>query len=333
MKQICILVLGMHRSGTSALTGVLQYLNVDLGSELLEGSQENEKGFFENLHLMLFNDKILNKTNSSWDDVFFDYDIQQNLITKDDTAELKSILLREFSSSKLFAIKDPRICYLFPLYEQVLKELQIDIKVLLPYRNPVEVAQSLEKRNGFSIEKSIALWFNHFLEAELGSRTYPRYFLKFDTLLSETEQVIKQIDRFLDTNLYEKYINNKTEIDSFLEPSLKHNNLEDLALKKGIRFILEDFLNIYNEDLNSVSKETFDAMQYKNSEIRVFYSHLNKELEHTKKELSNTKEELSDTKEELSNTKEELSNTKEELNGVYTSKSWKLTTPLTQIIP
>ena len=48
MKQTCILVLGMHRSGTSALTGVLQYLDIDLGSNLAGAAQDNKKGFFEN---------------------------------------------------------------------------------------------------------------------------------------------------------------------------------------------------------------------------------------------------------------------------------------------
>ena len=322
MKQTCILVLGMHRSGTSALTGLLSLLDVHLGSELMKANFANEKGYFENEYIVNFNDKILKKLNSSWDDIFFDYDLKKDLITQSDIEELKNIMLQEFSSNTLFAIKDPRICYLFPLYEEVLKGLQIEIKILLPYRNPIEVSQSLEKRDNFSLEKSIALWLNHFLEAELRSREYPRYFLKFDNLLNETEEVIKKIDKFLGINIYEKYMKNKTKIDLFLEVGLKHNNLEDLSLKKGIRFILQDFLKIYHEELNKVSKETFDLMYYKNSEIRLFYKDFNMGL----------RQELNNTKEELNQTKQELNQTKQELIEVYTSKSWKATRPLRAIM-
>ncbi|TKI69923.1 hypothetical protein FCU45_04745 [Sulfurimonas crateris] len=332
MKQTCILVLGMHRSGTSALTGTLNLLDIDLGSELMKANFANEKGFFENSYLMHFNDKLLRRVNSSWDDIFFDYDEKEQFIDENDKDELKNILLQEFNNSTLFAIKDPRICYLFPLYEEALSELQIGIKVLLPYRNPLEVAQSLEKRNGFSIEKSVALWLNHFLEAELRSRPYKRYFLKFDTLLGETEQTVKQIDDFLNTDLFEAYIKNKTEINSFLEPNLKHNNLDKLALQKGIRFVLEDFLNLYHQDLNSVSKETFDAMRHKNDEIRRFYSactlDLKIELDNAKNELDNAKNELNNTKKELSSANIAMQALKQELAMVYESKSWKITKPL-----
>ncbi|MCK9236797.1 MAG: PIN-like domain-containing protein [Thiopseudomonas sp.] len=186
MKQVCLMVLGMHRSGTSALTGMLQHLDIDLGSKLLPGSQENEKGFFENHYIMSYNDKLLEKLDSSWDDVFFSYKEKEILISANDRIELKEILLKEFENKEIFAIKDPRLCYLFPLYAEILTELNIDIKILLPYRNPLEVAMSLEKRNGFSLEKSVALWLNYFLYAEFYSRNHKRYFLRFDELLENT---------------------------------------------------------------------------------------------------------------------------------------------------
>ena len=55
MKQTCILILGMHRSGTSALTGVLSLLDVYLGSELMPASEDNKKGYFENKNLYRIN--------------------------------------------------------------------------------------------------------------------------------------------------------------------------------------------------------------------------------------------------------------------------------------
>ena len=72
MEQTCILILGMHRSGTSALTGMLSLLDVYLGSELMEESLANVKGYYESNALCRINDKLLYQMESSWDDVLFE---------------------------------------------------------------------------------------------------------------------------------------------------------------------------------------------------------------------------------------------------------------------
>lgn len=261
MKQTCILVLGMHRSGTSALTGVLQYLNIDLGSKLSGSAEDNKKGFFENLYFVQFNEKILKKLGGSWDDIFFNFELKKCLLEEDDKNELKSILLKEFSQSQLFAIKDPRICYLFPLYKEVLESLNIDIKILLPYRNPLEVAKSLEKRNGFQYEKSIMLWLNYFLNAEKYSRDFERYFLKFDDLINNTDSVIENMNIKLKLNIYSIYINYKNEINFFLESDLKHQNIDNFEFPSVLKNLIPDLNIICFEDLNLLSYSVFNKIE------------------------------------------------------------------------
>ncbi|MBE9481821.1 MAG: sulfotransferase family protein, partial [Bacteroidetes bacterium] len=65
--QKCIFILGMHRSGTSAITGVLKILGVNLGSSLMPPLEDNPKGYFENLNVFKVNEEILGSINSSWD--------------------------------------------------------------------------------------------------------------------------------------------------------------------------------------------------------------------------------------------------------------------------
>lgn len=330
MKQTCIVVLGMHRSGTSALTGTLNLLNIDLGSELMKANFANEKGFFENSYLMRFNDKLLRKVGSSWNDIFFDYDLKKDLITEDDLNELKNIFIQEFNKSTLFAIKDPRICYLFPVYEKVLKDLNIDIKVLLPYRYPIEVAQSLEKRNGFSIERGVALWLNHFLYAEYYSRSYKRCFLKFDNLISSTEESINIIDRYLDTSLKERYLSSKEQIENFLEAGLKHNNIDSFTLPIGIRSVLQEFLKLYEKDLNSVEFSIFDEMRNKNNEYKHFFGIccdelINEKAEHDKQIIDQITLKFEEREKECLRLRDQIKN-------IYLSKSWKITQPLRNIV-
>ena len=294
-KQTCILILGMHRSGTSALTGVLNLLGVHLGSELMEGNSANQKGYFENNHFYKINEKLLSKIGSSWDDVFYD---ESKIATIKEVTELKEIIKKEFNAASIFAIKDPRLIYLFPLYEKVLKELNIDIKIILPYRNPVEVASSLNRRDSMSKEKGLLLWAYHFLLAEKHSRGYDRVFVSFDELIQNTDSTIEKISQSLNLKLASKYKKCKKKIETFLEPGLKHHNISIDNLSERIPNIIKNISSL-RENLNDESMEQkFDTLREELfSNQKLFYNHdiigllnQNKNLETT---LKTKEEELS----------------------------------------
>ena len=365
MKQTCILVLGMHRSGTSAFTGLLDLLDVYLGSELMEGTLANEKGYFENNILFKINEKLLAQINSSWDDVFYD---EEKLESIKETDELQKAIKSEFEYAETFAIKDPRLAFLFPVYKKVLQNLDINIKIILPYRNPIEVANSLHKRDGMPLEKGMLLWAYHFLLAEKFSRTYDRVFIGFDELMSQSKEVVDAISSKLSLNLQEKYIQNKKRIDEFLEPSLKHHNISMDNLSDNIPKIVKEILALkdkFNDtdvlkEFDELRKELFSyqklfyntsivsyldegkiatqSLQTKEQELKQATQSLQtkeQELKQATQSLQTKEQELKQatqslqTKEQKFNeTKLELENIKTELVNVYISKSWKLTRPL-----
>ena len=257
-KQTCILVLGMHRSGTSALTGVLEMLGVYL-SGTTKGDKNNEKGYFENGKVQRLNDRIFSQLDSGWDDEFFSLSKLESL--PHITNELKIIISEDFEYSKLFAIKDPRVCLLFPLWGKALKELDVDVKIILPYRNPVEVATSLHKRNGMSVEKGMLLWAYHFLLAEKFSREYERVFVSFDDLMSDTEKVINEISSKLTLDFKDKYAKHRNEISGFLEPGLKHHNISIENLSANVPNIIKDILSLRSGFNNENLSEKFDALR------------------------------------------------------------------------
>jgi len=307
-KQICILVLGMHRSGTSALTGVLSLLDVYLGSELMKENFANEKGYFENNKLYRINEKLLAECNSSWDDTFYSKEKLNKLSSFD---ELKEAIKAEFEFSKIFAIKDPRLAFLFPVYEQVLKEMDVDVKVILPYRNPVEVASSLNTRDAMSMEKGMLLWGYHFLQAEKFSRGYERVFLGFDELMNNTAETIKKIDAKLHIDLYEKYEDNKEKIDDFLEPDLKHHNISIDNLSDNVPAIVKKVLTLKDKFDKKVTYKEFDKIYDEFfSYQKLFY---NREIISFLEELHKTKETLTQKEQALHVKSEELNKTKETL--------------------
>jgi hypothetical protein len=266
MRKTCILILGMHRSGTSALSGTLSLLNVYLGNDLLDANIENEKGYFENRKLFQINEEILYKIESSWDDLFY---VPSKLESLGDFPKLEKTILEEFENSQVFAIKDPRLPYLFPLYENVLNKLNIDIKIIIPYRNPLEVAQSLQKRNAFSLEKGMLLWAYNLLISEKYSQKYQRVFIAYEQLLSDAEDVIRLIYDHLEIDLLDNFKKNKDLVYTFLEPNLKHHNV--LSEKNSVQLpkIINDVLVLessFNSDkirkqFDLIRKELFD---YKN---------------------------------------------------------------------
>ena len=161
-----VLVLGMHRSGTSALGGALQHAGVNMGSRLF-GPQEgvNERGFFENSGVVAINEALLDRLGAQWDQP------QQLLLPADLTDKpsvrdaVTSFLTREYRDSRLWGLKDPRCALLEPLWSTSIRALGATLQRVLICRDPLEVADSLKRRDHFPAEKSLMLWLNYNLAA------------------------------------------------------------------------------------------------------------------------------------------------------------------------
>ncbi|WP_222425870.1 sulfotransferase domain-containing protein [Vreelandella titanicae] len=256
--KTCVLVLGMHRSGTSAVTGVLEKLGTALPQELMPPQIHNPKGYFEGVRVMGLNDQFLEGLNSNWDDTRFSVAIPDSLVDKHLDA-VKEFIKKDFTYNKIFAIKDPRICITFPLWERALKELEIDLKVILPYRNPFEVARSLKSRNDFSTEKSLLMWVKHILYAEKYSRPYSRLFLSFNGLLANAEKEVVKIADFVGIEPEPSAVG---EVRSnFLEKELKHHNLDLKNVAEEIPYFIKKLLSFVEKDsFKEVTTVEFDTI-------------------------------------------------------------------------
>ena len=253
MKTIYF-ILGMHRSGTSALGGTLNILGLDFGTNLMKADQENPKGYYENNLVYEINRTILKEAQSSWDD--YNFDISTISVEKKEVyiKQIIDLINNEFKYSESIAIKDPRICMLFPIWEEALVRLDIDIKIILPYRNPIEVAQSLKIRNDFSQEKSLLIWSKHFLSAEYLSRGYERIFISFDSLVKAPVKTMNTLSKFTGFEIDEII---KSEISLFLDKNTKHNNTSIKNFSKEVPTFLYDLIQII-KSLDFTNEETLD---------------------------------------------------------------------------
>src|SRR5262245_33726756 len=137
-----ILVLGMHRSGTSAVTRVLNLLCASLGARLMAPVPgDHEKGYWGNQDAVDINERLLSGIGRSWHDVRdMPHGWQQSAAASDAYAAMTRLVEVEFASSSLWAVKDPRICRLAPIWLRALADCGVRPGVLLVVRHPREVA-------------------------------------------------------------------------------------------------------------------------------------------------------------------------------------------------
>ncbi|MDH3649458.1 MAG: glycosyltransferase, partial [Saprospiraceae bacterium] len=226
VKRKCVFILGMHRSGTSAITGALQQLGVELGPDLMEANQFNQKGYFENNHVFKLNEEILKALDISWDTTFLledGWEASEVLIPFGD--RIKNVILGDFHHAKLFAIKDPRLSILLPYWTLILSDFDIEIVHLIMIRHPFEVWKSLAERESFSPEKASMIWLDHNLAAEKNTRGEKRIFINYSLLMTEPLAEIKRIIDILPLEI-ELSSEMVTSIEEFLQPELYHHHVD-----------------------------------------------------------------------------------------------------------
>lgn len=223
-RSTCVLVLGMHRSGTSALSGVLSMLGCDLPSNTMEASPANAKGFFESTRIRDFNDELLASAGSSWSDFQeFSTDWLNAPPARGFEARAVEVLASEFGASPLIVLKDPRTCRLLPFWLKVLDRAGYDVKPIHIQRNPLEVARSVHSKKGFSKPFGQMLWLRHVLDAEAGTRGMTRFHTSFEQLMQGWENVIARTESALDVTWPRGLDYAEAEIDRFLSSDLRHH--------------------------------------------------------------------------------------------------------------
>lgn len=220
-----LVVIGMHRSGTSATTGALQCVGVQLGEKLYAGhSDVNAKGYFEHSDIADANEEVLLRLGSVWDDVLVKSDGWWRRDELRPFAEkMRGYIRRDFAKSPLWALKDPRVCRLLPWWLEIFRAEGIAPHFLFVVRSPEEVCGSLQRRDGFSRQKSLMLWLLHYLEAESGSRGHPRAFVSFDQFLEDPQGELRRVERQLGLSFPVPVDQAGDCLDRFLSRDLRHH--------------------------------------------------------------------------------------------------------------
>lgn len=179
-----VIVLGMHRAGTSALAGALDALGLPLGRRLVPAEADNPAGYFENADAVQAQERLLLALGRGWDDL---RPLPEGWLDSEPAlaaeAELAAWIQADFAGQALWAFKDPRTCRLLPLWRRLLARLGIEPVFVLSLRSPDEVARSLQARDGLPAWYARLLWAQHLVLAERDSRGATRAAVAFTDLL------------------------------------------------------------------------------------------------------------------------------------------------------
>jgi len=233
-ERTAYLVLGMHRSGTSAVTQLLALAGAELPANVMPGDEHNAKGYFEPWKIAMFNDRRLRAGGGAWDDVFgFPH---RKLADAEEAAWLEdggALFDQEFAAAGRPLMKDPRVTVLLPFWRAILEARGVGARCVIAVRHPLAVAGSLGRRNGFTVEKSVLLWSAYMLAAEAYTRDLPRAFVGYDALLGDWRAQTARIEAAHAAPLPALTPRAAKAIDRFLTPELRHNDPGDGLAQAG----------------------------------------------------------------------------------------------------
>ena len=188
-----LLVLGMHRSGTSVVTEMLHELGYDLADDIIEPIPEiNSDGFFEDRHIVAFNEELLGKSDATW------MDYRQRDLGEMESAEwfgqwhenCLNYLSEQYGSRERAVLKDPRLCRMLPLWISLFAGAGIETSALLVIRKPRAVARSLAHRDGVSQAYAVVLWCAYYFDLLNDLGEMPATICSYENLMDHPVEVL-----------------------------------------------------------------------------------------------------------------------------------------------
>jgi O-antigen biosynthesis protein len=207
-----VCVLGMSRTGTSLTTRVLDLAGVYLGpmDELLgtelrqlagEGEDvlakarsSNPEGHWEHYRLMRLNERILRALGGSWrepPEMPPGWESSPELAAERD--EARALLFESFAGHELWGWKDPRSSLTLPFWQCLIAEM----RYVICLRNPLDIAASLERREGMSVAQALALWRVYVAAALAQTAGRPRLLVRYEDFFADRVGTAQRLARFV----------------------------------------------------------------------------------------------------------------------------------------
>ncbi|MBA2597653.1 MAG: sulfotransferase [Chloroflexia bacterium] len=221
-----VCIAGMHRSGTSMVAKLLHESGLYLGpdSDLIPPGPGNPEGFWENRRFVQINSRILKELRGGWD---YPPSIPEEWSgDRMDQLRVKAeAIVADFAGREPWGWKDPRNCLTLPFWQQMLDSTRVALVV----RNPLETAESLRKRNGFSYALGLALWHTYYQRVCDAVAPAERIVTHYDVYFRDPGPELRRVLTFLDMPVDEDVV---ARASATLVAEARHYRLTTQDLRK-----------------------------------------------------------------------------------------------------
>jgi glycosyltransferase involved in cell wall biosynthesis len=337
MQRQVLLIAGMHRSGTSLLARLLNLHGVHLPLEMEYRDEFNERGYWESFAVQKLNDDILRLGDSSWFDPRpFSMARQSAEKIEEAKQQVQEFVDRVLThDAELFAVKDPRICRIIPIWRSAVESCGAKALAVLPYRHPLEVAASINRRDLFSTKYCLSLWLRNVLEAEFATRKLDRVFCSYPDMLSDWPSAIGKISEQLQFSSLLPFSEVEGPVNDFMSESLKHWSFPDTDLETyvgsdGLAYQAFQLLRQIDQNDNARIQAEFDLvreefgktrsipdeLEYRNLKVAAFGGRITEALDIRDSEISSLGNELGTIKNRLIDRDSQLDSLGKELTVI-----------------
>ena len=252
-----IVVLGMHRSGTSAIARGLKVLGVELGDNLLPAQPDNVRGFWEDKKVVQINTALLNSCGQDWH-TFGALDVSQQYELMQQARDYIKGVLKDVA---VWGYKDPRTARLLPFWNSVFNSLAINSSYCVVIRHPLSVAKSLKERNRFELLRSSLLWYQYSMDMLDGIGDGVFTVVDYDEFLENPRSELERIAKGL--KLEEAFNEQRVReyCDNYLSPTFRHSRYDQNNLdgNDGIPSEVADayryFLELRTQERSCISAD------------------------------------------------------------------------------
>jgi hypothetical protein len=234
-RVVC--TLGMHRSGTSLVSRLLNLLGVHLGpgQAVSKTGGDNPKGYWEHRSFVALNDEILARFGGRWDEPpAFPPSWPRDPRVEDLREAARQLLAGDFATEPLWGWKDPRTCLTLPFWQELIGPLRYVICV----RHPCAVAASLARRNAMSFERAEGLWLVHVQASLANTNGQPRMFVFYEDVVDDWRPALRRLGAFIGRPEPADDPRVQDAVSEFVEKEMCHHrvSMEDLVADPRISF-------------------------------------------------------------------------------------------------
>lgn len=224
-RRQAILVLGMHRSGTSAMAGISHLCGAAAPAGMMDAAFDNPTGFWESLPITALNEAIFMSLGCHWFDALtFDAANIDAVSRRDLVARCIAALTKEFGDAPLLVLKDPRLSLLLDFWLPAFAASNVAVAPILALRHPAEVVSSMRRRDGMPVDIAGPMWLHYTLQSERRTRGQPRAVLSYDRLLQDWRGSLARVSTEAGIAWPIRFGSVTAEIAEFLRPHMRHHH-------------------------------------------------------------------------------------------------------------